>query len=213
MADFPNCSVPGTEFTVSENGIQIKYKFLNGIWAKIEEVVKPRGPKGETGDIGPVGPAGEKGDVGEPGPQGPKGDTGDQGIQGVPGEQGLKGDTGVQGVQGEPGPKGDKGDPGQINTVTAYFTANDSFVPGTVMTVVNQKVEACVAGTIPIGIALTAGVLDQQVTVAVFGAISISNTVIGPVYVDDYGQLTMAAESRTTPIGIQVDTSTLFLNI
>ena len=64
------------------------------------ELIGPKGDKGDTGPQGIQGPKGEqgiqgpKGDKGDIGPQGPKGDKGDIGPVGPQGEQGIQGEKG-----------------------------------------------------------------------------------------------------------------------
>ena len=62
--------------------------------AKIGNVTKITGPKGERGDTGPVGGQGIRG---------PKGDKGARGEKGLKGDKGSRGDDGKKGEDGADG--------------------------------------------------------------------------------------------------------------
>ena len=63
--------------------------------AKIGNVTKITGPKGERGDTGPVGGQGIRGPKGDKGARGEKGLKGDKGARGEDGKRGKDGDDGV----------------------------------------------------------------------------------------------------------------------
>ena len=87
--------------------------------AKIGNVTKITGPKGERGDQGPVGGQG---------PRGPKGDKGSPGKAGLKGEKGAKGDDGAKGEDGRDGVGIARVEQDVDNAIVMHLTDGTSYV-------------------------------------------------------------------------------------
>ncbi|XP_053570261.1 collagen alpha-6(VI) chain-like [Bombina bombina] len=98
-------------------------------------IVGPKGVKGQPGrqgESGTDGVEGEPGDDGPDGPQGRRGPPGFKGERGPPGDLGSRGEPGLQGVQGPRGLVGPPGPPGQQGLPGPQGTSGAMGGPGSV---------------------------------------------------------------------------------